>query len=99
MKHIIILSLCISVVMAVGQEHKVPSFSFFDVNEDGTITRSEFRDGKEKLRADKKSKKQARLYFFYKIDTDGDGIIKKEEFSRYIIIRQSSGAVSDNECL
>ena len=99
MKHIIILSLCITIVMAVEQKYEALSFSFFDVDKDGEITREEFKNAKQKLRADKESKRQAKSYYFYKIDTDGDGIIKVEEFSRYSIIRNSSGHVRDNECL
>jgi len=99
MKYIIILTLYITSLMATEQKIDIQSFSFFDTNEDGQISREEFSAAKEKLSVDKGSKEEAKSYFFYKIDTDGDGIIKKEEFSRYSILRQSNESIPDNQCL
>ena len=48
MKHVWIVTLLISVVMAAGQGRDMPSFSFFDADGDGKITEQELNDGRAK---------------------------------------------------
>ena len=88
MKHMWILSLLISAVMAAGQGRDMPSFSFFDANGDGKITEQELNDARAARQAQKKSEgKMLRnaqsAPSFSQIDTNGDGVISKEEFAAH----------------
>lgn len=74
--------------MAAGQGFNQPSFSFFDVDADGMITKIEYEMGHQK-RIDqmtgegKMLRNQADAPSFEDIDTDGDGMISPEEFSTH----------------
>ena len=88
MKHVLILGLLISAVMAAGQGRDMPSFSFFDANGDGKISEQELNDGREKRRAKKASegkmlRNAANAQSFSEIDTNGDGFISPEEFAAH----------------
>ena len=88
MKHVWILTLLITAVIAAGQGRDMPSFSFFDADGDGKITEQELNDGRAKRQAQKKSEgKMLRnaqsAPSFSDIDTNGDGVISKEEFEAH----------------
>lgn len=88
MKHVWIVTLLISAVMAAGQGRDMPSFSFFDADGDGKITEQELNDGRAKRQDQKKSEgKMLRnaqsAQSFAEIDTNGDGYISKEEFAAH----------------
>jgi Ca2+-binding EF-hand superfamily protein len=88
MKHLWIVTLLVSSVLAVGQGRDMPSFSFFDADGDGKITEQELNDGRAKRQAQKKSEgKMLRnaqsAPSFSEIDTNGDGYISKEEFQAH----------------
>ncbi len=88
MRHVWILGLLISAVMAAGQGRDMPSFSFFDSDGDGKITQQELNDGREKRHAQKASegkmlRNAQNAPSFSDFDTDGDGFISKEEFKAH----------------
>ncbi len=88
MKHMWILGLMISVVMAAGQGRDMPSFSSFDADGDGKITEQELNDARAKRQAKKKSegkmlRNSQSAPAFSDIDTNADGFISKEEFEAH----------------
>jgi len=88
MKHVLILGLVISAVMAAGQGRDMPSFSFYDSDGDGKITQKELNDGRAKRQAKKASegkmlRNAQNAPSFSEIDTNGDGVISKEEFKAH----------------
>ncbi len=81
-------ALLASGLMGAGQGFNMPSFSYFDADGDGKITKSELEDGRQKRH--EKMLKEGRLLrnapnaaTFSQIDTDGDGFITPEEFSAH----------------
>lgn len=86
MRHLLIAALLLSGLMAGGQGLNQPSFSFYDVDGDGMITKIEYDMGHKKRIDQKKGegkmmKNQANAPVFENIDTDTDGMISPEEFS------------------
>ncbi len=85
MKSLWILALLISGALAAGQGYNAPSFSYFDTNLDGKITKAELDDGRQKRH--EKMAKEGRMLrnianapSFSEIDANGDGSITLEEF-------------------
>lgn len=88
MRHLLISALLLSGLMAAGQGFNQPSFSFYDVDADGMITKAEYEMGHQKRVEEKKKegkmlRNQADAPAFEEIDTDGDGMISPEEFSTH----------------
>jgi Ca2+-binding EF-hand superfamily protein len=86
MRHLLISALLLSGLMAGGQGLNQPSFSFYDADADGMITKTEYEMGHQKrtdqMKGDgKMMKNQANAPAFEGIDTDSDGMISPEEFS------------------
>ena len=71
MKTLIMVALIATTVLAAEQEKKEPTFSDFDTNKNGKITKKEFK--KRVHNTDNRTK-------FKNIDTNSDGIIDKKEF-------------------
>ncbi len=76
----------LSGLMAAGQGLNQPTFSSYDADSDGMITKSEYESGHQKRMKQKKEegkmmKNQANSPAFEDIDTNGDGMISVEEFS------------------
>jgi Ca2+-binding EF-hand superfamily protein len=88
MKRLWILALLVSGLMASGQGFNDPSFSYFDTNADGKITKAEHEDGRQKRH--KKMADEGRMLrnaadapTFEEIDANGDGFITQEEFTAH----------------
>lgn len=86
MKRLWILGLLTSGVLAAGQGFNAPSFSYFDTNGDGKITKSELEDGRktrhsEMAKEGKMLRNSANAPTFSALDTNGDGVISKKEFA------------------
>lgn len=86
MRHLLISALLLSALMAAGQGLNQPSFSFFDVDADGMITKIEYEMGHQKRMDQMKEegrmlRNQENASAFEDIDTDGDGMISPDEFS------------------
>lgn len=88
MKSLWISVLLASGLLAAGQGSNQPSFSFYDVDADGMISKMEYDAGHQKW-MDQKTKEGKMLKnapdapTFEDIDTDGDGMINPEEFSAH----------------
>ena len=85
MKQLWITALMFSGLVAAGQGFNAPSFSYFDTNSDGKITKAELEDGRTKRHAE--MAKEGRMLrnaenapSFSEIDANGDGFITEEEF-------------------
>jgi len=86
MKHLWILALLASSMIASGQGLNDPSFSYFDTNSDGKISKSEHEDGRQKRH--QKLADEGRMLrnvenapSFEEIDANGDGFISKDEYA------------------
>lgn len=80
-------ALVLSGLMAAGG-FNAPSFSYFDVNADGKITKAELEEGRQKRHNE--MAKEGRMLrnvenapTFSEIDANGDGFITKEEFEAH----------------
>ncbi len=88
MKRLWILALLVSASMAAGQGFNAPSFSYFDTNGDGKISKSEHEEGRQKRHqkmADegKMLRGTANAPGFAEMDANGDGFISKDEFAAH----------------
>lgn len=88
MKYLWILALLVSGVMAAGQGFNAPSFSYFDTDGDGKITKSELEDGRQKrhnemAKEGRMLRNAANAPSFSEIDANGDGFITEEEFKAH----------------
>lgn len=86
MKSLWIVTLLFSSAMAIELGRPQPSFDFFDTNADREITKAEFDanrikwDQLEIAAEEGLLRKMDVTMTFYDVDTNGDGIITKEEF-------------------
>ena len=88
MKRLWILGLLASCVIAAGQGFNAPTFSYFDTDGDGKITKSELEDGRktrhnEMAKEGKMLRNAANAPAFSVLDTNGDGVISKKEFAAH----------------
>ena len=88
MKRLWILTLLVSGLMAAGQGFNAPSFSYFDTNSDGKISKSEHEEGRQKRHqkmADegRMLRNVANAPSFEEMDANGDGFISKDEFAAH----------------
>ena len=88
MKRLWILALLASGLMAAGQGFNAPSFSYFDTNSDGKISKTEHEEGR--LKRHQKMANEGRMLksaadapTFAQMDTNGDGFISKAEFTAH----------------
>ncbi len=64
-------------------ETNMPNFSEYDLNNDGHITKSEFRSGHEQIKKNKKLKNIDNTLSFGGIDSDKNGIATQKEFKKH----------------
>ncbi len=88
MKYVWTSLLLVSGLIAAGQGFNAPSFSYFDTNGDGKITKVEHEEGRQKRHqkmADegKMLRNAANAPSFEEMDTNGDGFLSKEEFAAH----------------
>lgn len=88
MKYSWILAIMVSGLIAAGQGFNAPSFSYFDTNADGKITKAEHEEGRQKRHqkmADegRMLRNAANAPSFEEMDANGDGFISKEEFTAH----------------
>lgn len=88
MKHLWILALLVGGLMAAGQGFNAPSFSYFDTNSDGKISKTEHEEGRQKrhqkmANEGRMLKNAANAPTFEQMDTNGDGFISKTEFTAH----------------
>lgn len=82
-----------------GKDHKMPTFSEFDLNGDGVIVAKEFYQARSQRMAERaaaggKMKHAADAPSFEDIDTNDDGDVSPEEFSAHqaLHMKQRRGA-------
>jgi len=61
----------------------MPNFSEYDLNNDGHITKTEFRSGHEQMVKNKKLQNAGDTLSFDNIDTDKNGITTQKEFEKH----------------
>jgi Ca2+-binding EF-hand superfamily protein len=88
MKCLWISALLVSGLMAAGQGFNMPSFSYFDTNGDGKISKSEHEEGREKRHQKmgddgRMMRNAANAPSFEEMDGNGDGFISKDEFAAH----------------
>jgi len=88
MKHLCITALLFSGLIAAGQGFNAPSFSYFDANKDGKISKSEHEQGRVKRHNElaeegRMLRNVKNAPSFSEIDTNGDGFITQEEFTAH----------------
>lgn len=88
MKVLWIVVLLVSGLLAAGQGFNMPSFSFFDTNKDGKITKAELDDGRQKrhnqmAKEGKRLRNMENASSFSNIDANGDGTISPSEFTAH----------------
>lgn len=88
MKHLWTVAFLVSSIMAAGQGFNAPSFSYFDADGDGKITRTELEDGRKARHAEmakegKMLRNAANAPAFSVMDVNGDGVISKKEFAAH----------------
>jgi len=97
MKKLLIAVLVITSVFAAGQGNMMPSFSDFDLNKDGQITKVEFNDAHQKRMQSKADdgrmmRNVGNAPSFSDMDTDANGLIGSEEFKIHQLTnRRGSG--------
>lgn len=95
MKKLIIIALFASGAWAIDQ----PTFSEFDLNNDGKITQSELDEARTirmKQRADegRKLKNVGEAHSFEEIDADNDGFISEKEFLLHKTIHHTQACIT-----
>ena len=89
MKSIWIVALLFSSVIAIELGRPKPSFDFFNTDADDKITKEEFEENRinwSQLKISSKeglTRKMDVTMTFYDLDTNGDGIITREEFNAH----------------
>lgn len=88
MKYLWITAFIFSGLMAAGQGFNAPSFSYFDTNSDGKISKTEHEDGRTKRHIElaeegRMLRNVKNAPSFSAIDTNGDGFISQKEFTAH----------------
>ena len=88
MKILWIVACLVSGVMAAGQGFNAPSFSYFDTDADGKITKTELEEGRKARHAEmskegKMLRNAANAPDFSVLDANSDGVISKKEFAAH----------------
>lgn len=88
MKRLIIVGVFLSSALIAGMGYNMPSFSYFDVDNNSKITQSEFENGREKRMTEKAKagmmmRNAGNAASFKDIDTNNDGEIDVAEFSNH----------------
>jgi len=88
MKALWIVSLLLTGIIVAGQGFNAPSFSYFDTNKDGKISKAELDDGRQKRQTEMANegrmlRNTASAPTFSEIDSNGDGYISQEEFAAH----------------
>ncbi len=88
MKTLWITALIVTGALAVGQGNMMPSFSDFDTDGNGQVTKSEFENTRQQrmekqAELGKMMRNAGKAPSFESIDTNNDGVIGSEEFSAH----------------
>lgn len=79
--------------MGRGRQQNMPSFEYFDKNNDGFISEAELIEGRsmrisQRIQQGYRMKNTQNISQFQEIDSDMDGRISREEFSRHQMLHQ-----------
>ncbi len=88
MKHLWILAFLVTGMIAAAQGFNPPSFSYFDTDRDGKISKSELEDGRKArhtkmAQEGKMLRNEANAPAFSVLDVNGDGVISEKEFTAH----------------